>query len=93
MTQTEDYAIITGKPNRCPFFPSLKFLLKIFVTLPTRAQTAGELQSPHIATIQIILLLCIFHPPAQPELALIIYSDYSLCVRANFLTVTYATAF
>lgn len=64
--------------------PALKFLLKISVTFPTRAKTAGELQSPHIAMIQIILLLCIFHPPAQPKLALIVYSDYSLCFRANF---------
>lgn len=47
--------------------PPSKFLFCIFVTFPAGAQTAGELQSPRIAMIQIISLLCIFHPPAHPN--------------------------
>lgn len=66
INDTVDQTIITGKSNCCPFLPS-KFLFCIFVTLPTRVQAAGELQSPRIAIIQIISLLCIFHPPAHPN--------------------------
>lgn len=66
INDTVDQPVITGKTNCCPFLPS-KFLFCISVTLLTRAQTAGELQSPRKAMIQIIPLLCIFHPPAHPN--------------------------